>query len=102
MSTADGFQYCIYNPATKQSAWYGVGDEGLGFRVRSGNPQEDEVTLEADGSLLTLKLREARVTGEAATPTVTEPRVSPHGSLLAGSLSRTPGAPRAPQAKPVQ
>ena len=62
MSTADGTRYCIYDPARRTSAWVALGETGYSFVLTSADPARDQVRLRTgDGSILSLPLRESKV-----------------------------------------
>jgi hypothetical protein len=95
MSTPSGIQYCIYDPGRKSSVWASVEDAGNGFLVRSGNPDQDEVTIQEDGRTVTLRMHEGKVTAaQAEQPAQQAPAASPVAAR------RRPGDPRAPRGNP--
>jgi hypothetical protein len=96
LSTAEGIQYCIYDPARKSGEWVSENDSGAEFRVTSGRPDQDEVTIQEKGRTLTLRLREGKVVSE---PDPSPPQAQTGPAIVA---HRRPGDPRAPQQKPAQ
>ena len=92
MSGPDGARYCIFDPASHASAWAAPDEPGHPFLIRSGSPVGNWAAVEADGRLLVLRLKEARVL--AAPP---EPAGAPEEAPHAIMTRRQPGAPRAPQ-----
>jgi hypothetical protein len=92
MSGPEGARYCIFDRASQASAWAAPDEPGHPFLVRSGSPDGNWAAVEADGHLLVLRLKEARVLGapaEAAGAT----EEAPHAIMT----RRQPGEPRAPQ-----
>lgn len=66
MSTPQGTRYCIYDPARKASLWSAVGEPGLDFVVRSGDPARRSVLVESGGRTVRLALQEAKISASAA------------------------------------
>ena len=96
MSGPDGMRYCVYDPSRHSSEWAAAEEAGHPFLVRSGDPALDAVTVEADGRVLVLRLREAKVLPAPPEPEATTPETA-HAIMT----RRQPGEPRAPRPKPA-
>ncbi len=92
MSGPDGARYCIFDRASHTSAWAAPDEPGHPFLVRSGHPDQNVATVEADGHLLVLRLKESRVLA-AQTEPAEAPEEAPHAIMT----RRLPGEPRAPR-----
>jgi hypothetical protein len=88
MSAQDSAQFCIYDPNVKGCVWVQLNEAGHPFTVTSADPAGDAVTLQcADGRLLKLALREAKV-APMAPDTVPQPA---GGNSLAQSAAQVGG-----------
>ncbi|HWA08699.1 MAG TPA: hypothetical protein VG838_04445, partial [Opitutaceae bacterium] len=63
MMTQDGEKFSIYDPSKKSATWVKVNEKGYPFVVRSHKIENstDQVTVEYQGSTLTLALKQAKI-----------------------------------------
>jgi hypothetical protein len=94
MPTPEGVRYCIYDPGRKSSIWVSVDEPGNAFVVKWGDPATDEVRLETEGRVVTLRMRDGKVIPAAAEQPSALQEATPHVAAR-----RQPGDPRAPRAK---
>ncbi len=95
MAGSDGTRYCIFDRARNASDWAAPDEAGHSFLIRSGNPDQDEATVEAEGHLLVLRLKNAKVLPARPEPVEAAPE-TPHAIMT----RRLPGEPRAPRPNP--
>jgi hypothetical protein len=95
MSAPDGMRYCVYDPARKAGTWAAVGEQGNPFLIVSARPDLNQATLDVNGRVITLELRESRVV--AAPPlTGTVQAVAQPEVVVHSGRGRQPGDVRAP------
>lgn len=97
MPTPEGVQYFIYDPGRKSGAWASVDGTGNAFVVRWGDPSANEVRVETEGRVVTLKMRDGKVIPAMAQQPAPQQAATPQGAAR-----RQPGDPRAPREKSGQ
>jgi hypothetical protein len=96
MPTPEGVQYLIYDTGRRVGTWASVEETGNAFVVKWGDPAMDEVEVETEGRVVTLKMRDAKVIPAAEQP-APQQAAPPHFAAR-----RQPGDPRAPREKSSQ
>jgi hypothetical protein len=82
MSAPDGMYFAIYEPATQKGNWVKLGEADAAYVVRSYDEANSAVSVEYQGRLQTLTLKEARFDGTAAVlPTVVQQPVTLPGGV---------------------
>jgi hypothetical protein len=77
MSAPDGLYFAIYEPATQKGGWVKMGQADAAYVVRSYDEANSAVSVEYQGRMQTLTLKEARFDGTAALlPTVVQQPVN--------------------------
>jgi hypothetical protein len=95
-SGPDGLSFGIYEPATQKGDWVKQGAADAAYVVRSYDEANNAVTVEYQGRVQTLTLKEARFDGTAAIiPMVQAPHAMP-GPQNQMMRPPTPGMPGAP------
>lgn len=94
-ASGDSSRFCIFDPARKASQWVELNEPGHPFLVKSADIPHDTVTiLTADGRLLVLVLREAKVAslnqGFSPIPPTALPPGAPPGALAAANMVVAP------------
>jgi hypothetical protein len=81
--------FAIYEPSTQKGSWVKAGETGSGYVVRSYDEANNAVSVEYQGRLQTLTLKEAKFDGTApvAPMIVQQPMVMPNAP------QRPPGGP---------
>lgn len=88
MSAPDGVYFAIYEPSTQKGNWVKAGETGSGYVVRSYDEANNSVSVEYQGRLQTLTLKEAKFDGTAA---VTMPMVAQQPIVMPNAAQRPPG-----------
>ncbi|HEY1765865.1 MAG TPA: hypothetical protein VGF85_13155 [Opitutaceae bacterium] len=100
ISGAGETRYWIYDRTSKTGAWSAVGEPGLPFLVRAGDPGQDSATVEKDGRVALLQLRSAKVLPESPETAATPPNSADAAAQTYVMTRRLPGEPRAPRSHP--
>jgi hypothetical protein len=88
MSAPDGQYFAIYEPATQKGDWVKMGQSDASYVVRSYDEANASITVEYQGRVQTLVLKEARFDGTAMVlPTVTQAQP---GMPIPGAQPRPP------------
>jgi hypothetical protein len=95
MAAPDGMRFCIYDTERKAGVWVAVGEEGNPFVITSAGADLNQVTMERDGRLFILKLRESKVTAAPPFASVVETTAQPE-VVVHSERGRQPGDVRAP------
>ncbi len=66
MGTGESRVFSIYDPATKQSTWVKLNEQGHNFLIREHDESAQTITIDYGGRPLTLKLTEARIAAMTA------------------------------------
>jgi hypothetical protein len=81
------YEFSLYDSAKKQSTWVRLNEPGSEFRVKTFDPANNAVTVEQQGRIYTLALKDAKISLLAAFQT----------PPVVNSVSSTPAARRNPQ-----
>ena len=76
ISTAEGLTFGIYEPATQKGSWVTEGEKTQAFVVRSYDASKAAVTVEYQGQVQTLVLKEAKFEGTVAPTSAPPPPVA--------------------------
>lgn len=69
MSTASGTSYNIYSPQKKTSVWIGLNHSVDGVTVKSADPRSGTITVDVNGQVVPLALKESKISqGIALSP----------------------------------
>jgi hypothetical protein len=97
METPDGMRFCIYDTERHASTWAAIGEAGNPFLIVSAGSDLNRVTLERNGRVVALTLKESKVL--AAPPLATSPEAITQPEVVVHSgRGRQPGDVRAPGA----
>jgi hypothetical protein len=89
MSAPDGVYFAIYEPSTQKGNWVKAGETGSGYVVRSYDEANNSVSVEYQGRLQTLTLKEAKFDGTAAVA----PMIAQQPMVMPNAPQRPPGGP---------
>ena len=72
ISTSEGVQYRIYDPARKAGEWVKLNEtnSNLGVVLKQFNGEQDTITVEHQGRTLTLAARKAKIVSAGAVPQI--------------------------------
>jgi len=93
MATPDGLRFGIYEPAAQKGNWVKADEAGFGYVVKSYDANRSTVSVEYQGRVQTLTLKEAKFDGTGA------PAAAPN---LASGPQVRPAVQGAPAAAPNQ
>ncbi|ATC64138.1 hypothetical protein CMV30_09320 [Nibricoccus aquaticus] len=81
MQTREGLMFGIYEPASQKGTWVKADEKGNGYVVKSFDAGKSSVSIEYQGRVQTLTLKEARFDGTvAAVPMIGGAQTRPAGS----------------------
>ena len=64
----DDYEFSIYDPATKKSTWARLNEDGHGFVVKAYEAESNTVTVDLQGRILKLPLRQAKIISLGTAP----------------------------------
>jgi hypothetical protein len=94
MATPDGLRFGIYEPASQKGNWVKADEAGFGYVVKSYDANKSMVSVEYQGRVQTLTLKEAKFDGTGAAAAVP--------NLASGPQVRPAVQPGQPAAAPNQ
>ncbi len=95
MQTSEGLMFGIYEPASQKGNWVKVNETGNGYVVKSFDAGKSSISIDYQGRVQTLTLKEARFDGTvAAVPMVGGAQTRPAGGAPAVSANPAEEAKR--------
>jgi hypothetical protein len=95
MAAPDGMRYCIYDTARRASVWAAIGEPGNPFVLVSAGTDLNQVTMERNGQLVELTLKDSKVAAAPLLADKMEAAARPEVVVHSGR-GRQPGDVRAP------